>query len=175
MKPTLEQIEQWQDHVDGGKDDRLFTHTQDWLTEFAELAHQAGMEKGKADYEREHLRHTVPLPDALRVMQDQVAEACIGVIEAYRIPVGNSLDEEIACQSTYKALSIIREELRAGEWRAHFATHTASQIDRDKAVAEACADTCKHIWENRGRHKEAIDCEQAIRQGDWRKYMEGKS
>ena len=76
MKPTREQIEQWQDHVDGGKDDRLFTHTQDWLTEFAELAYQAGAEKGKADYDREHLRHAVPLPDALRIMQDQVAEAC---------------------------------------------------------------------------------------------------
>lgn len=24
------------------------------------------------------------------------------------------------------------------------------------------------------RHKEAIDCEQAIRQGKWRKYMDGK-
>ena len=51
MKPTQEQIEQWQDHVDGGKDDRLFTHTQDWLTEFAELAYRAGAEKGKAEYE----------------------------------------------------------------------------------------------------------------------------
>ena len=53
MKPTREQIEQWQDHVDGGKDDRLFTHTQDWLTEFAELAYEAGAEKSKADYGRE--------------------------------------------------------------------------------------------------------------------------
>jgi len=41
-----------------------------------DAAYAAGAEKGKEAYEREHLRHTVPLPDALRAMQDQVAEAC---------------------------------------------------------------------------------------------------
>jgi hypothetical protein len=111
MKPTREQVEQWQDHVDGGKDDRLFTHTQDWLDEFAELAYQAGAEKGKADYEREHLRHAVPLPDALRVMQDQVAEACAVMLEN-----GSFLSPEsivaLAANGAAKAI-------RSGGWRKY--------------------------------------------------------
>ena len=89
------------------------------IERFAELAYQAGARKARADYEREHLRHTVPLPDALKVMQDQIAGACIKVVERHEIPVGNSLAGEIACQLTYKALSIIREELRDGEWRRY--------------------------------------------------------
>jgi hypothetical protein len=44
--------------------------------DLAAVAYEAGVEKGKADYEREHLRHTAPLPDALVAMQNQVAEAC---------------------------------------------------------------------------------------------------
>ena len=107
MKPTLEQIEQWQDHVDGGKDDRLFTHTQDWLTEFAELAYRAGAEKGKEAYEREHLRHTVPLKDALRVMQEQVAEACAAV--------SDSVDTFASSNPPV----MISKLIRSGEWRAH--------------------------------------------------------
>jgi hypothetical protein len=111
MKPTREQVEQWQDRVDRGKDDRLFTHTQDWLTEFAALAYQAGAEKGKEAYEREHLRHAVPLPDALRIMQEHVAEACAVMLEN-----GSFLSPEsivaLAANGAAKAI-------RAGEWRKY--------------------------------------------------------
>lgn len=47
----------------------------DQLTRFYKLAYAAGLEQGRADYEREHCRHVVPLPDALVAMQEQVAEA----------------------------------------------------------------------------------------------------
>ena len=77
----------------------------------AAVAYEAGVEKGKADYEREHLRHTVPLPDALRVMQDQVAEACAVMLEN-----GSFLSPEsivaLAANGAAKAL-------RAGEWRKY--------------------------------------------------------
>ena len=111
MKPTREQIEQWQDRVDGGKDDRLFTHTQDWLTEFAELAYQAGAEKGKADYEREHLRHAVPLPGALRVMQEQVAEACAKLVF--------NMAQLKAYDNQWVALHDAQWLIRQGEWRKY--------------------------------------------------------
>ena len=109
MKPTREQIEQWQDRVDGGKDDRLFTHTQDWLTEFATLAYQAGAEKGKEDYEREHLRHAIPLPDALRAIQNQVSEACAKLVENRkpRFSEFSTPSKDIA------------QEIRDGEWRKY--------------------------------------------------------
>jgi len=39
-------------------------------------------------------------------------EACIKVIEAYQIPVGNSPAGELACDWTYDALKQIRDEIR---------------------------------------------------------------
>ena len=40
-------------------------------------------------------------------------EAIIGIIENYRIPVGNSASGEMACRWTYDALHEIRDEIRA--------------------------------------------------------------
>ena len=40
-------------------------------------------------------------------------EACVGIIESYRIPVGNSRSGELACEWTYDALKEIRDEIRA--------------------------------------------------------------
>ena len=81
MKPTREQA--MQIAREAGLDVRDGEIYPDWRGNVSEdyldlidVAYAAGAEKGKADYEREHLRHTVPLPDALKVMQDQVAEAC---------------------------------------------------------------------------------------------------
>ena len=40
-------------------------------------------------------------------------EACISIIEGYRIPVGNSAAGEMACEWTYDALREIRAAIRA--------------------------------------------------------------
>jgi hypothetical protein len=40
-------------------------------------------------------------------------EACIEIIETYRIPVGNSRSGELACEWTYRALHEIRDDIRA--------------------------------------------------------------
>jgi hypothetical protein len=40
-------------------------------------------------------------------------EACVNVIETYRIPVGNSAAGEMACEWTYDALKEIRTAIRA--------------------------------------------------------------
>ena len=40
-------------------------------------------------------------------------EACIDIIETYRIPVGNSAAGEMACEWTYDALHEIRDAIRA--------------------------------------------------------------
>jgi len=39
-------------------------------------------------------------------------EACIDIIETYRIPVGNSPSGELACEWTYRALHEIRDDIR---------------------------------------------------------------
>jgi hypothetical protein len=75
-------------------------------------AYEAGVEKGKADYEREHLRHTVPLPDALVAMQNQVAEACAKVC-----------DDLADCEENTDAYRAgahwCREIIRSAEWRKY--------------------------------------------------------
>jgi hypothetical protein len=43
----------------------------------------------------------------------QEREACINIIETYRIPVGNSASGELACEWTYAALHEIRDDIRA--------------------------------------------------------------
>ena len=81
MKPTREQTLQLA--RDAGLVVRAGEICPEWMGSVSEgyfdlaaVAYEAGAEKGKEAYEREHLRHTVPLPDALKAMQDQVAEAC---------------------------------------------------------------------------------------------------
>ena len=77
--------------------------------DLAAVAYEAGVEKGKADYEREHLRHTVPLPDALHAMQEQVAEACAKLVENRK-----------PCFSEFSTPSRdIARQIRSGEWRKY--------------------------------------------------------
>ena len=40
-------------------------------------------------------------------------KAFIEILEAYRIPVGNSRSGELACEWTYRALHEIRDEIKA--------------------------------------------------------------
>lgn len=42
---------------------------------------------------------------------EQVIKVCIGVIETYRISVGNSPAGEMACEWTYEALKEIRDSI----------------------------------------------------------------
>lgn len=64
----------------------------------------------KLTEQREHLRHTVPLPDALKAMQEQVAEACAKVC-----------DDLADCEQNTDAYRAgahwCREIIRSGEWR----------------------------------------------------------
>jgi hypothetical protein len=117
MKPTREQTLQFA--RDAGLVVRAGEICPEWMGSVSEgyfdlaaVAYAAGVEKGKEAYEREHLRHTVPLPDALRAMQDQVAEACAKVLEN-----GSFLSPEsivaLAANGAAKAL-------RAGEWRKYW-------------------------------------------------------
>jgi len=46
------------------------------------------------------------------IIAEAEREACIKVIEAYQIPVGNSPAGELACDWTYDALKQIRDEIR---------------------------------------------------------------
>jgi len=60
--------------------------------------------------EREWMQET-----NIKLIAEAVAaerEACIKVIEAYQIPVGNSPAGELACDWTYDALKQIRDEIR---------------------------------------------------------------
>jgi hypothetical protein len=114
MKPTREQTLQF------ARDAGLVVRAGEISPEFmgsvsegyfdlAAVAYEAGVEKGKADYEREHLRHAVPLSDALRVMQEQVAEACAKLAENRkpRFSEFSTPSRDIA------------QEIRDGEWRKH--------------------------------------------------------
>ena len=111
MKPTREQVIQWAVSA------QLVGTTRDYtravaprIERFAEFAYKAGAEKGKEAYEREHCRHAVPLPDALKAMQDQVAEACAKVC-----------DDLADCEQNTDAYRAgahwCREIIRCGEWR----------------------------------------------------------
>jgi flagellar motor switch protein FliG len=110
MKPTRELIDaEMAEYSDGAYADH--GSAKDQLTRFYELAYQAGAEKGKADYEREHLRHTVPLPDALKVMQDQVAEACAKLVF--------NMAQLKAYDNQWVALHDAQWLIRQGEWRKY--------------------------------------------------------
>lgn len=88
--------------------------------DLAAVAYAAGAEKGKADYERELLRHTTPLPDALAAMQGQVAEACAKMCDKRRrtISIGNGLSMWSHGEASVEA-SYCAEHIRAGKWRAY--------------------------------------------------------
>jgi hypothetical protein len=66
-----------------------------------ELAEQArlltGWPVGKVEYEK---------------FAELIVRECIGKIETYRIPVGNSAAGEMACEWTYEALKEIRDEIK---------------------------------------------------------------
>jgi hypothetical protein len=47
------------------------------------------------------------------LIRQEEREACIEIIETYRIPVGNSRAGELACEWTYRALHEIRDDIRA--------------------------------------------------------------
>lgn len=111
MKPTREQITQWA--ISAKLIGTARNYARDiapLLERFAELAYAAGLEQSRADYEREHCRHVVPLPDALVAMQDQVAEACAKVC-----------DDLADCEQNTDAYRAgahwCREIIRSGEWR----------------------------------------------------------
>jgi hypothetical protein len=73
-----------------------------------ELAIQAGDDWNQTlPSDREFLHKFAEL-----VRQDE-REACIDIIETYRIPVGNSASGELACEWTYAALHEIRDDIRA--------------------------------------------------------------
>ena len=107
MKPTQQEVMQWV--FESGLDVRV--------RQIVELAYQAGMEQGKADYERENLRHTVALPDSLNVVQDQVAEACAKMCDKRRrtVSLGNGLSMWSHGEASVEA-SYCAEHIRAGEW-----------------------------------------------------------
>ena len=58
----------------------------DKLSRFATLVAAAAADRARQDYEREHCRHVVPLPDALRAMIDDAVvaerEACAADCDA---------------------------------------------------------------------------------------------
>lgn len=112
MKPTRERIAAWVKKSCIATYGLGYTAWEGQLERFAELAYQAGLEQGRADYEREHLRHTVPLPDALKAMQEQVAEACAKVC-----------DDLADCEQNTDAYRAgahwCREIIRSGEWRKY--------------------------------------------------------
>lgn len=106
MKPTRERIAAWVKKSCIATYGLGYTAWEGQLERFAELAYQAGLEQGRADYEREHLRHTVPLPDALVAMQEQVAEACAKAAnEAY-------------------ATNHVLIAIHSGEWRKYLGEST---------------------------------------------------
>lgn len=55
--------------------------------------------------------------DAMKWLAEESAkeerEACIDIVETYRIPVGNSAAGEMACEWTYDALKEIRDDMRS--------------------------------------------------------------
>ena len=87
--------------------------SEDYL-ELIDVAYSAGAEKGKEVYEREHCRHTVPLPDALKVMQEQVAEACAKACD--ELHNDWKFDDLPDSNSGPRSCATV---VRAGEWRKY--------------------------------------------------------
>ena len=59
---------------------------------------------------RDYLQDTCNAIDLVRIEERQ---ACIDIVETYRIPVGNSPQGELAADWTYAALHEIRDEIKA--------------------------------------------------------------
>ena len=80
----------------------------DKLSRFATLIAAAAADRARQDYEREHCRHVVPLPDALRAMIDDavVAERGAGAADcdaaAARLQVCPSSPENRAARYALK-------------------------------------------------------------------------
>ena len=78
-------------------------------------------ETGAYEYHSHHYAVIARIPkgeplytaDQLAAAVAQERERCIGIIESYRIPVGNSAAGEMACEWTYDALKTIRDAIRA--------------------------------------------------------------
>jgi len=72
-------------------------------------------EAGFVSYGEDTGFYNIPAPAFLSRI-DRLAELiikdCIGKIEAYHIPVGNSSSGEIACELTYDALKEIRDDIK---------------------------------------------------------------
>ena len=54
--------------------------------------------------------------DFARQLERELADAyerCLGIVETYKVPVGNSAAGEMACEWTMEALSEIRAAIRA--------------------------------------------------------------
>jgi hypothetical protein len=50
--------------------------------------------------------------EQMREFAQLIVKECIGKIETYQIPVGNSAAGEMACEWTYDALKEIRDEIK---------------------------------------------------------------
>ena len=50
--------------------------------------------------------------DKVDQLANLIVQECVGKIESYRIPVGNSAAGEMACEWTYAALKEIRDEIK---------------------------------------------------------------
>lgn len=90
--------------------DPLFTY-RDWFE-----AKMFGQYEQRENREEFVVFRRVDLADYVSMIRAREAscerEACIKVIEAYQIPVGNSPAGELACDWTYDALKHIRDEIR---------------------------------------------------------------
>ena len=66
-----------------------------------ELAEQAGWDN-----------HHSKFDTRIEKFAELIIKDCIGKIEAYHIPVGNSSSGELACEWTYDALKEIRDDIK---------------------------------------------------------------
>ena len=51
-------------------------------------------------------------PEVLEKFAESIVKKCVDVIEAHKIPVGNSAAGEMACEWTYDALKQIRDDIK---------------------------------------------------------------
>lgn len=73
-----------------------------------ELAEQAGMNKMRRRSDGLY----VVSEDVFKAFAYAIIQECIDKIETYRIPVGNSVSGELACEWTYDALISIRDDIK---------------------------------------------------------------
>ena len=74
------------------------------------MAREAGI---KQAIETPHLLMVHELERFAALVAAAEREACVQIIEEYRIPVGNSVAGELAREWTYTALKEIRDDIRA--------------------------------------------------------------